>query len=84
MSINEIIKRDFSTRPFQLSKIADAIFKAMQAVNQGSEAEAKSVSEKVNAAPCIEQAQSPQSQVSPAQEVCDHRPRQHETKKIKA
>ena len=49
MSINEIIKRDFSTRPFQLSKIADAIFKAMQAVNQGSEVQAKGISEKVNA-----------------------------------
>jgi ribonucleoside-diphosphate reductase beta chain len=49
MSIKEIIKRDFSTRPFQLSKIAEAIFKAMQAVNQGSLEEAKAVSERVNA-----------------------------------
>ncbi len=49
MSIKEIIKRDFSTRPFQLSKIAEAIFKAMQAVNQGSLEEAKAISEKVNA-----------------------------------
>jgi ribonucleoside-diphosphate reductase beta chain len=49
MSIKEIIKRDFSTRPFQLSKIAEAIFKAMQAVNQGSLEEAKAISERVNA-----------------------------------
>lgn len=48
MEIKHIVKRDFTTSPFDLSKVSNAIWKAMEAVGKGSEAEAKVVAEKVN------------------------------------
>lgn len=48
MGITSIIRRDFTTTSFDLSKISRAIFKAMDAVNKGSLEEAKIVAEKVN------------------------------------
>ncbi|MEM6719905.1 MAG: ribonucleotide-diphosphate reductase subunit beta [Bacteroidota bacterium] len=43
MSITHIIKRDFSTKPFNLDKITQAIEKAMNAVNTGSTEDAQNV-----------------------------------------
>lgn len=48
MEIKQIIKRDFTTISFDLSKISKAIFKAMDAVGKGSTDEANVVAEKVN------------------------------------
>jgi len=43
MDITRIIKRDFSTEPFDLDKISTAILKAMSIENQGSKADAHNV-----------------------------------------
>ena len=43
MDIKQIIKRDFSTKEFQLEKITQAILKAMNAVNQGSFDDAQNI-----------------------------------------
>lgn len=48
MEINHIIKRDYSTEPFDLQKIAAAVAKAMSAVNNGGVEEATLISEKVH------------------------------------
>lgn len=48
MEITQIVKRDFTTSTFDLSKVSNAILKAMEAVEKGSEQEAKVVAEKVN------------------------------------
>lgn len=48
MGIKQIIKRDFSTRTFDLSKVSNAILKAMNAVGNGEEKDAKIVAERVN------------------------------------
>lgn len=48
MEITQIIKRDFTTISFDLSKISKAVFKAMEAVGKGSIEEANVVAEKVN------------------------------------
>ena len=47
MQINHIIKRDFTTVPFQLSKITNAILKAMTALEHGSLEDAERVSQLV-------------------------------------
>ena len=43
MEITQIIKRDFTTKPFHLDKITSAIFKAMNAVHSGSNEDAQNV-----------------------------------------
>ena len=43
MEIDEIIKRDFSTKPFLLDKITEAIYKAMVAVEVGTQENAQNV-----------------------------------------
>lgn len=48
MGITQIVKRDFTTRPYDLNKIANAIGKAMNAVEKGGENDAKAVAERVN------------------------------------
>ncbi|MEJ2163098.1 MAG: ribonucleotide-diphosphate reductase subunit beta [Robiginitalea sp.] len=47
MQISHIIKRDYSTSPFVLEKITNAIEKAMQAVNQGTQKDAEIISMQV-------------------------------------
>ena len=47
MEITEVIKRDFTTKPFHLHKVTNAILKAMTAVELGGVADAERVSEKV-------------------------------------
>ncbi|WP_336129212.1 ribonucleotide-diphosphate reductase subunit beta [Mesoflavibacter sp. CH_XMU1422-2] len=47
MQINHIIKRDFTTVPFQLSKITNAVLKAMTALEHGSLEDAEHVSKLV-------------------------------------
>lgn len=49
MEINHIIKRDYTTKPFDLQKISEAISKAMAAVNIGGVEDARKISEKVHA-----------------------------------
>jgi ribonucleoside-diphosphate reductase beta chain len=48
MAITHIIKRDFSTKKFDLKKIAKAVFKAMTAVDEGTLENAGDVSQKVH------------------------------------
>ena len=43
MEIEQIIKRDYSTKPFHLDKISGAIQKAMDAVGNGTEQNAQDV-----------------------------------------
>jgi ribonucleoside-diphosphate reductase beta chain len=47
MEITQVIKRDFTTKPFHLHKVTNAILKAMTAVEMGGVADAERVSEKV-------------------------------------
>ena len=47
MRVTQIIKRDFTTTEFDIKKISNAIFKAMQSVEKGSIEEANSVALKV-------------------------------------
>lgn len=49
MEINHIIKRDYTTKPFDLQKIIEAISKAMAAVNVAGVDDAREISEKVYA-----------------------------------
>ena len=46
MKISEVIKRDFTTKPFHLHKITNAILKAMTAVEHGGPGEAEVISNK--------------------------------------
>ncbi len=48
MRIEQIIKRDYTTKPFHLNKISDAIKKAMDAVGVGSQNDAQNVALLVN------------------------------------
>ncbi len=48
MTITHIVKRDFTTTAFDLDKIANAIFKAMEAVGKGERKDADEVAQKVN------------------------------------
>ncbi len=48
MGFDYIIKRDFTKVKYDISKISNAIYKAMTAVGKGSEQEAKVVAERVN------------------------------------
>src|SRR5690606_24978429 len=47
MEILKIIKRDYSTTPFELDKITNAIAKAMNAVGHGDKDDAKNISTQV-------------------------------------
>ncbi|MCO5725071.1 ribonucleotide-diphosphate reductase subunit beta [Robiginitalea marina] len=47
MEISQIIKRDYSTSPFVLEKITDAVEKAMQSVGNGSRKDAEVISMRV-------------------------------------
>ncbi|MHA7843113.1 MAG: ribonucleotide-diphosphate reductase subunit beta [Winogradskyella sp.] len=47
MQITHIQKRDFSTKPFQLSKITNAVLKAMTALEHGSLEDAERISQSV-------------------------------------
>ncbi|WP_373516505.1 ribonucleotide-diphosphate reductase subunit beta [Pricia sp.] len=49
MEITQVIKRDFTTKPFHLQKVTNAILKAMTAVEVGGVTDAERVSEKVYA-----------------------------------
>ncbi|MEM6763539.1 MAG: ribonucleotide-diphosphate reductase subunit beta [Bacteroidota bacterium] len=49
MEITHITKRDFSTKPFQLRKITEAVMKAMEAVDQGEIADAQLIANSVYA-----------------------------------
>lgn len=48
MPISYIIKRDFSTQPFDLQKITSAIAKAMAAVGHGAEEDAQTIANQVH------------------------------------
>ena len=50
MKITQVIKRDFSTKPFHLHKITNAILKAMTAVEHGGPGEAEIISNNVHLA----------------------------------
>ena len=50
MEITEVIKRDFTTKPFQLHKITNAILKAMTAVELGGPGDAEEISKNVYSA----------------------------------
>ncbi|AZQ43516.1 ribonucleotide-diphosphate reductase subunit beta [Nonlabens ponticola] len=43
MEITQIRKRDFSVKPFDLNNITNAVFKALQAVNTGTQEDAQNV-----------------------------------------
>ncbi|HEA21305.1 hypothetical protein LCGC14_1560550 [marine sediment metagenome] len=47
MEITQVIKRDFTTKPFHLHKVTNAILKAMTAVELGGIADAERISENV-------------------------------------
>ncbi|NRB60348.1 MAG: ribonucleotide-diphosphate reductase subunit beta [Winogradskyella sp.] len=47
MQITHILKRDFSTKPFQLSKVTNAVLKAMTALEHGGLEDAEKISAKV-------------------------------------
>ena len=47
MSISTIVKRDFSKRPFEISKVTNAILKAMESVNNGDLDSANTISRNV-------------------------------------
>ncbi len=49
MHIKQIVKRDFTTKPYVQSKITSAILKAMNAVENGTMVDAEHVSKSVNA-----------------------------------
>ncbi|HBH07182.1 MAG TPA: ribonucleotide reductase [Flavobacteriales bacterium] len=50
MEINYIVKRDFTTKPFEKSKITNAVLKAMTALENGSLEDAERITELVYAA----------------------------------
>src|SRR5690554_4563366 len=50
MEITHVIKRDFTTKPFHLQKISEAILKTMTAAKHGGAEDAQRISEKVYAA----------------------------------
>ena len=49
MKITHITKRDFSTKPFELFKITNAVLKAMTAVENGQMSDAQTIADQVNA-----------------------------------
>ena len=49
MEITQVIKRDFTTKPFHLHKVTNAVLKAMTAVEMGGVADAERVSQNVYA-----------------------------------
>lgn len=50
MEINYIVKRDFTTKPFEISKITNAVLKAMTALEHGGIEDAEHVCNQVYAA----------------------------------
>jgi ribonucleoside-diphosphate reductase beta chain len=48
MGITHIVKRDFTTKEFDLSKVSSAIYKAMSALDKGDREDAEIVANKVN------------------------------------
>lgn len=50
MKINHITKRNFSTKPFELFKITDAILKAMETVEHGQLSDAQNIANKAHEA----------------------------------
>jgi ribonucleoside-diphosphate reductase beta chain len=47
MNIENIYKRDFTKKAFQLEKITDAILKSMMSVNKGDVKSAESISSEI-------------------------------------
>lgn len=70
MEITEVIKRDFTTKPFQLHKITNAILKAMTAVELGGPGEAEEISKNVYSA-LLERKQSDAAYKPTVEEVQD-------------
>lgn len=70
MEITQVIKRDFTTKPFHLHKVTNAISKAMTAVEMGGVADAERVSDKVYAA-LLERKKSDATYVPTVEEVQD-------------
>lgn len=60
MQISQIIKRDYSTSPFVLEKITNAIEKAMQAVGNGSRKDAEIISMQVYESLLIQKEEDPE------------------------
>ena len=50
MEINYIVKRDFTTKPFEISKITNAVLKAMTALEHGGIEDAEHVADQVHKA----------------------------------
>ena len=50
MEINYIVKRDFTTKPFEISKITNAVLKAMTALEHGGIEDAERVADEVHKA----------------------------------
>ena len=57
MEITQITKRDFSTKPFELFKITNAVLKAMTAVSHGEMGDAQAIAEQVYAALIVRKSQ---------------------------
>lgn len=70
MKITEVIKRDFSTKPFHLHKITNAILKAMTAVEHGGPGEAEIISNNVHLA-LLERKKLDESYIPTVEEVQD-------------
>lgn len=70
MEITQVIKRDFTTKPFHLHKVTNAILKAMTAVELGGVADAERISDKVYAG-LIERKKSDETYVPTVEEVQD-------------
>ncbi|HET8736454.1 MAG TPA: ribonucleotide-diphosphate reductase subunit beta [Pricia sp.] len=70
MEITHLIKRDFTTKPFQLHKITNAILKAMTAVEHGNPEDAQRISTTVHAA-LLERKEVDENYVPTVEEVQD-------------
>src|SRR5690606_8441382 len=70
MTITRIIKRDFTQKSFELSKISKAIFKAMEAVGHGQEEDAQRIAQSVNEA-LLERNRKHQDYIPTVEEVQD-------------
>ena len=70
MEITQVIKRDFTTKPFHLHKITNAVLKAMTAVEIGGVSDAEHVSQLVLAA-LLERKKADESYIPTVEEVQD-------------
>ena len=70
MEITQVIKRDFTTKPFHLHKITNAVLKAMTAVEIGAVSDAEHVSQLVLAA-LLERKKADESYIPTVEEVQD-------------